>query len=97
MQGAYAQRAVHFSGRHAYEQNHKNISQNRKVALVLQDKSKAYQLKGKARYFTDGRWLEMARYLVHNKSTGGKYGKPKGAVLIRIEECYNLDTYEKLL
>ncbi len=63
-----------------------NIKINPNVALVVWNKNwkencVGYELKGKAEYFTSGRWIELIKKIPINK------GEPcKGAVLITINK-----------
>jgi len=61
-----------------------NIKKNPNVSLVVwarnwEDNCIGYELKGKAEYFTNGKWLESIKKIPENK------GAPcKGAILINI-------------
>lgn len=68
----------------------KNIERNNKVALAVWNRNweevcEGYELKGKAEYFTFGRWKEFVDNLPENKDEN-----PKGAVLITVEEIKKL-------
>ena len=63
-----------------------NIKRNPNVALVVwnrdwKENCVGYELKGKAEYFTSGRWIEFIKKIPVNK------GEPcKGAILITINK-----------
>ena len=63
-----------------------NIRANPKVALVALSGKVSYQIKGRARYLTDGPEYERARQWM--KSKGDKY-PAKGAVYVTVEEIYH--------
>ena len=63
-----------------------NIKKNPSVSLVVWDKNWkenciGYELKGKAEYFTTGKWIDFIKKIPINK------GEPcKGAILIKINK-----------
>lgn len=64
-----------------------NLLRNRNVALVVWNKegTLGYQLKGKAGYLTEGKWLDFVKNMKENK------GMPsKAAILVKITEVYRL-------
>ena len=68
----------------------KNIKENPNVALATSDcKDHPFQYKGIAEYYTDGEWFEVA------KEIDAQFGRvPKGAVVIKIKEIYNVKSGE---
>ncbi|WP_456375011.1 pyridoxamine 5'-phosphate oxidase family protein [Methanocaldococcus sp.] len=66
----------------------KNILENPNVALTTANcKEVPYQYKGKAEYYTEGEYLKIAEEV--DKALKPEL-KPKGAVVIKITEIYNL-------
>lgn len=68
----------------------KNIERNNNVALVVWSKNweetcEGYELKGKARYFTSGKWKEFVDNLPENKNEG-----VKGTLLITVDKIKKL-------
>jgi len=56
----------------------KNIKSNSKISLLFW-KDKGYELKGNAKYYPSGKWLNFVKNLKENKGY-----KPKGAIVIKI-------------
>ena len=66
----------------------KNILENPKVALTTANcRDAPYQYKGTAEYYTEGEYLKIAEEV--DKALKPDL-KPKGAVVIKITEIYNL-------
>ena len=57
----------------------RNIRKNNNVSVVFWGAKGGYELKGKAKYFSLGKWLDFVKNLKENKSF-----KPKGAIIVRI-------------
>ncbi len=62
----------------------KNIKRNNKVALVVWDRNweencEGYQIKGKAEYFTNGKWWELVKK-IH------KGFQAKGAIVVKVNK-----------
>ncbi len=68
----------------------KNIKENPNVSLATSDcRDHPFQYKGIAEYHTEGKWFEIA------KEIDKQFEKvPKGAVVIKIKEIYNLKSGE---
>jgi predicted pyridoxine 5'-phosphate oxidase superfamily flavin-nucleotide-binding protein len=68
----------------------KNIQKNPNVALTVwsenwKEKCVGYELKGKAKYFTSGKWYEMVKKIPENEK------EPcKGAILVTINKIKKL-------
>ena len=62
-----------------------NIVSNPNVAILIRNDRKAYQLKGKCRYCTEGPEYEEAKRWMNAKSE--KY-PAKGALIVSVEEIY---------
>jgi hypothetical protein len=62
------------------KETRKNIKSNNKVSLIFW-KNKGYELRGNAKYYSSGKWLNFVRNLKENKGF-----KPKGAVVVKIKE-----------
>jgi predicted pyridoxine 5'-phosphate oxidase superfamily flavin-nucleotide-binding protein len=69
----------------------RNLLKNRKVAVVCGSGDKWYQLKGVASYHPTGKWLKFVQGLPAN----GGYD-PKGAVLVKVKEGYDLNSKKRL-
>lgn len=72
------------------EETLKNIERNNNIALAVWGRDwektcKGYELKGKAEYFTSGKWKKFVDNLPENKGEN-----PKGAILISVEEIKKL-------
>jgi len=68
----------------------KNIERNNNVALVVWNKNweevcEGYELKGKAKYFTSGKWKEFVDNLPENKNESAK-----GTLLITLYKIKKL-------
>jgi len=68
----------------------KNIERNNNVALAAWSRNweevcEGYELKGRAEYFTSGKWKEFVDNLPENKDEN-----PKGAILITVEKIKKL-------
>ncbi len=70
----------------------KNIKRNNNVVLVVWNRNweddrvcEGYELKGKAEYFTFGKWKEFVDNLPENKDEN-----PRGAILITVEKIKKL-------
>jgi len=68
----------------------KNIEQNNNVALTVwsrrwEETCDGYELRGKAEYFTSGKWKDFVDGLSENKDE-----KPKGALLIIVDKIKKL-------
>lgn len=68
----------------------KNIERNNNVALVVWNKNweevcEGYELKGKAEYFTSGKWKEFVDNLPENKNES-----VKGTILITVDKIKKL-------
>lgn len=68
----------------------KNIERNNNVALVVWNKNweevcEGYELKGKAEYFTSGKWKEFVDNLPENKNESAK-----GTILITVDKIKKL-------
>jgi predicted pyridoxine 5'-phosphate oxidase superfamily flavin-nucleotide-binding protein len=68
----------------------KNIERNNNVALAAwsrdwEEVCDGYELKGRAEYFTSGKWKEFVDNLSENKDEN-----PKGAILITVEKIKKL-------
>ena len=67
-----------------FKKTKKNILENNQVAFgVLDEKAKSYQLKGRVKYYTKGKYYDEVR-----RWCDKKYPR-KGAVVIHITEVYN--------
>ncbi|AEH06660.1 pyridoxamine 5'-phosphate oxidase family protein [Methanothermococcus okinawensis] len=68
----------------------KNIKENPNVAIATSDcRDNPFQYKGVAEYYTEGEWFEVA------KEIDKPFDKvPKGAVVIKIKEIYNIKSGE---
>jgi len=61
----------------------KNIKENSNIALTVWNNNEGYEFKGKAEYFTKGKWLELIKK-IHQ-------GYPaKGAILVTINKIKKL-------
>jgi len=56
-----------------------NIKLNNKVSLLFW-KNKGYELRGNAKYYSSGKWLNFVKNLKENKGY-----KPKGAIVVKIK------------
>jgi hypothetical protein len=56
------------------------------------DKKNYFQIKGKTQYFTKGNWFNIVEKML----TGTPY-QPKGAVVIKIKEGYDLNKCKKII
>lgn len=63
----------------------KNLKENNKVALVVWENEKGYQIKGTAKYFTEGKWKKIIDGIKEHKA----YPR-KGAVVVTVEEIFPL-------
>jgi len=68
----------------------KNIEQNNNVALAVwsrdwEEVCEGYELRGKAEYFTSGKWKEFVDNLPENKDEN-----PRGAILVTVEKIKKL-------
>jgi len=92
----------------------KNLEENPQVAIAVEvlEELKAYQLKGKANIFTEGRVFEKARETQKRRDERRRLRyaregikepawarelrqrKPKGAVLVKVEEIYSTEIPE---
>lgn len=68
----------------------KNIERNNNVALAVWNKNwkevcEGYELKGKAKYFTSGKWKEFVDNLPENKNESAK-----GTILITVDKIKKL-------
>ncbi|UXM84702.1 pyridoxamine 5'-phosphate oxidase family protein [Methanococcus aeolicus] len=68
----------------------KNIKENPNVSIATADcRENPFQYKGVAEYHTEGEWFEIA------KEIDAQFNKiPKGAIVIKIKEVYNLKSGE---
>ncbi len=67
-----------------------NIRKNNNVTLAVwnsnwKEECAGYEIKGKAEYFTEGKWKEFVRNIHENKGLSAK-----GAILIKVEKIKNL-------
>jgi len=62
----------------------KNIKSNGNISLIFWT-NKGYELKGNAKYYSSGKWLNFVKNLKENKSY-----KPKGAIIIKINKIKKL-------
>jgi len=71
----------------------KNLMKNNKVALVIYNPKKnyAYQFKGIAKYFSSGKYFNLVKKLPANKDFS-----PKGAILIKVKEIYDLNEVKRV-
>jgi uncharacterized protein len=69
----------------------KNLKETKNVSLCIMDKKNYFQIKGKAQYFIKGDWFSLVKKML----TGTAYS-PKGAVVIKIKEIYDLDKCKKI-
>ena len=76
------------AGKKTYE----NIKKNPSVAVVVLEKRRGYQLKGKAEFITEGPIFEAAvkRTKEFYRRLGVKFRKPIAAVRIKVEEIYSI-------
>ena len=68
-----------------------NLKENNQISILINNKKEYFQLKGKAEYFDSGRWFEKVKKI--NEQT--EY-KPKGAVVVTVNDIYDLNKCEKL-
>lgn len=69
----------------------KNLNENKSIALCVFNKKDPFQIKGEASYFQKGKFFEIVK-----KFCEGNSYKPKGAILIKINEIYDLDKCSRL-
>jgi len=68
----------------------KNIERNNNVSLAVWSRDwekdcEGYELRGKAKYFTSGKWKKFVDNLPENKNE-----KPKGVILVTVEKIKKL-------
>lgn len=68
-----------------YMKETKNNLRNKNIALLLLNKNQGYELRGEAKYFSSGKWLEFVKKLKENKGF-----KPKGAIVVKIKKIKRL-------
>lgn len=69
----------------------KNIEENPQVCIVAIQKKEYYRIKGRASYYSSGKYFDLAA-----ERTGPGY-KVKHAILVDIEEIFDLDKGETVL
>jgi predicted pyridoxine 5'-phosphate oxidase superfamily flavin-nucleotide-binding protein len=76
------------TGKKTYE----NIKKNPSVAVVVLEKRRGYQIKGKAELITEGPFYEAAvkRTEKVSRRLGVEMRKPIAAVRIKVEEIYSI-------
>lgn len=62
-----------------------NLKINPNICLAFFEGEKGWRINGKAKYYNSGKWLDFVKLLPENKNF-----KPKGAVVIEIEEIKEL-------
>ena len=67
------------------QETKRNIISNKNVSLIFWSDNGGYELKGKADYFSSGKWLDFVRNLKENKGL-----KPKGAIIVKIKKIKRL-------
>lgn len=70
----------------------KNLKNNSKVAVVCGSGDKWYQLKGTASRYSSGKWFKFVKGLPTNKGYD-----PKGAVLVKVKEAYDLGSGKRIV
>lgn len=68
-----------------------NLKENNKIALTAINQGKFLQFKGLAKYHSSGKYLNLIKKLPTNKNYS-----PRGALLIKIKEIYDLDNLKKI-
>jgi len=64
----------------------KNIISNGKIEIVVYDKNwKGYRVKGKAKYYNSGKWLEFVKKMKENKRHPAK-----GAIIVNISNIIKI-------
>jgi len=69
-----------------------NLKENPTASILLTNNKEYFQLKGTSEYLISGKYFDKVCKICEGTSY-----KAKGAVLISINEIYDLNTYEKLL
>ena len=69
-----------------------NLKDNSQVSIMISNGKDYFQIKGKAEYFTSGKWFDKV-----TKINEGTEYKPKGALLVSCEEIYDLNKCEKVV
>lgn len=70
-----------------FKKTRDNLLENNNVALVVWDIEEKYgfQLKGKSKYLTNGKWKKIVDEMRENEGFAHK-----GAVLVKVDEIYKL-------
>lgn len=74
-----------------FNKTYQNLEHNKQVSVVSTNSGKFLQFKGTMRYFKQGKYFEAVKQSPINKNY-----HPKGAVLIKVEEVYDLDNLKKI-
>ena len=69
-----------------------NLKENNQASILITNKKDYFQIKGIVEYFDSGKWFEKVKKI--NEKT--EY-KPKGAVLMSINEIYDLNSRVKIV
>jgi predicted pyridoxine 5'-phosphate oxidase superfamily flavin-nucleotide-binding protein len=74
-----------------FKKTFQNLRHNKKVAFIATRSKRYLQFKGIAGYYNMGKYFNLVKKLPHNKDF-----HPKGALLIKIKEIYDLDGGQKI-
>lgn len=68
-----------------------NLKENNKIAFIATGGGRFLQFRGIAKHYSSGKYLELVKSLPTNKNYS-----PKGAVLIKVQEIYDLDNLKRI-